>query len=75
MSNYEYEKASPNDRLKTALDIICREVTHPTIEACFRLGFTPNDLRQDELRGNPQPPHIGVVKARCSQIIYEAITK
>ena len=70
---YPYDKATPADRLKVALDIVCRDITHPTIDTCFRLGFTPNDLRQEGLNDNPQPPHILVVKARCSQIIYDAI--
>jgi len=72
---YEYEKASTHDRLKYALAVMSGRVTHPTVEACFVLGFGPNDLRQLSVGGEPQPPHIDVIRARCEQILYEVIIK
>ena len=74
-TKYPHEKAMPHDRLRYALAIISGRIIAPTIETCFVLGFGPNDLRQLSIGEPPQPPHIEAVRARCEQIVYEAIMR
>ena len=61
------------ETLRIALAVVSGRVTHPTIDACRKLGFTDEDFRILSLGGRPQPPHIDNVKLRCEEIIFNAI--
>ena len=69
----EYEKAVEHNKLRYALAIMSGRIVAPTVTTCKVLGFTDSDMREANMLGQMQPPHIEVVRERCEQIVYDAI--
>ncbi len=66
-------KKPTRKQLDYALAVVSGRIIAPGLDYCRVLGFGESDWRVLSVGGDPQPPEIDVVKARCEEIISQAI--